>query len=178
MKRWMKDIVAFLSGFLLVIGLFGVSTTPVIAAERQQVQVTYQDSVVRGRNSCAKAQDGFDAKAILGHEHIFGGGMSVYWCWRLVQGPLATDLITTDPPHVNTWADARYGWSFDGISSKVKGHGTNCASGHCWEYYYFRYYFKFQRSYGPVHQTCTPFITITVRGNGSYVTGQTDGGIC
>lgn len=181
-KQLAKDVLAVLAGFVLVVGLFTVATTPVFSAERQQVDMSYTHSFkdlndTRSLNTCGKATGAFDGKAAIGHEHLLGGGMSVSFCWRVVQGPLATDLII-GKPHVNAWADARWGWSFDGISSKVKGHGTNCADGHCWEYRYYRYYYKFTRGFKGFQQTCTPYINITVRGNGQYVPGHSDGGVC
>lgn len=175
--RWARRVLAPLFGLLLVVASIYVATIPSIAGGRQQVQVAYSDRMIQGRDSCAKAIETFDAKALIGHEHLFGGGMSVAFCYRIIQGPLATDLIIGKPT-VNTWADARWGWSFDGISSKVRGHGKSCASGHCWEYFYYRYYFKFTRNLKIGTETCTPFVNITVRGNGSYVTGHSDGGVC
>jgi hypothetical protein len=181
-KRFIKDAVIVMAGFLVVVGLFYVATTPVISAERQQVKLSYSHSFktlndTRSLRNCGKAVGGFDAKAAIGHEHLFGGGMSIRFCWRIVQGPMATDLLV-GTPHVNTWADARWGWSYDGISSKVRGHGKKCANGHCWQYRYWRYYYKFTRGIKGIQQTCTPYINITIRATGWYIPGHSDGGIC
>lgn len=180
--RIAKDAAIVLAGFVIVVGLFYVATTPVISAERQRVDMSYSHSFkdlndTRSTNPCGKAVSGFDGKAAIGHEHLLGGGMSISFCYRIVQGPLATDRIV-GTPHINTWADARFGWSYDGITSQVKGHGTACANGHCWEYVYRRYYFKFTRGFKGFQQTCTPFVNITIRGNGWYVPGHSDGGVC
>ena len=184
-RRLIKDIAFVLLGFLLVLGLFVVFTTPAITGQRQRVKMTYHHHLKytghRSRSTtdpCAKAISGFEGTAWLPpHEHLLGGDMSIKFCYRIIQGPLATDLIV-GRPQINAWADARFGWSFDGISSKVKGHGTKCADGHCWEYVYRRYYFKFTRGFKGFQQTCTPYVNITVRGNGTYVTGHSDGGVC
>ena len=177
MKQVAKRVVPALAGFLLVVGMVYVATIPSIAAGHQAVQFSYQRDVLKGRDSCGKASETFEGDALIGGEWLSRGGMSVAWCWRLVQGPLAVDHVVGTPT-VNTWAETRFGWDYQGISSRVRGHGTSCYNGHCWEYYYYRYYFRFTRGTKLLQQTCTVFVTITVRGNGTYAAGHTDGGIC
>lgn len=184
MNRLLRNILIALAAFLLVCALFVVITTPSIAGHRQRMVIKYHHNIKpvkvytrSGDKLCAKAIEGFEGKAWIGHEHLLGGGMSIKFCYQVIQGPLATSHII-GKPHLNTWADGRWGWSFDGITSRVKGHGKHCSDSHCWEYVYRRYYYKFTRGFKGFSQTCTPYINITVRGNGSYVTGHSDGGVC
>src|SRR4051812_26039829 len=84
-KRLIKDAAVVVTGFLVVVGLFYVATTPVISAERQQVDMSYSHSFkdlndTRSLNTCGKAIGGFDGKAAIGHEHLLGGGMSIRFC--------------------------------------------------------------------------------------------------
>ena len=175
-------VLGVLLGILALVLVAAVLTTPSIGAERQRVKMDYSHHYTGpGRSSgdpCGKAVSEFEGTAWLPpHEHLLGGAMSIKFCYRIIQGPFATDLIV-GKPQVNAWGDARFGWSFDGITSKVKGHGKHCADSHCWEYVYRRYYFKFHRGFKGIEQTCTPYVNITVRGNGTYVTGHSDGGVC
>lgn len=177
-SSWIKRVLAVSLGLLFVVGAGDIATIPSFAAHRQEVDISYQpSSTFATRSTCGKAQDGFNGTAAIGGEWLIRGGMSVAWCWKKVQGPLATDKIP-HRPSVNTWAEARFGWVYDGISSKVRGHGHHCANGHCWEYYYYRYYFKFTRNMKLFTQTCVQYIAITVRGNGTYTTGGGGSSVC
>lgn len=176
-KRLAKDAASVLAGFVVVVGLFYVATIPSIAANRQAVDLSYQTSSTLTRSTCGKAQETFNGTAALGGEWLLRGGMSVGWCWRLVQGPLATDKIVGTPT-VNTWAEGRFGWVYDGISSKVKNHGVHCENGHCWQYRYYRYYFKFTRDTKLFKQTCIPWVMITIRGTGTYLHATGGSSVC
>jgi len=84
-------------------------------------------------------------------------------------------------PRMNTWGDdgnPLWLWSYDGVTDVVKGSGrTNPpqCSAPC-DYVYRRAYYRFSRTFEGLGQNVRPWISMTVRGNGTCNYSKMEGG--
>lgn len=88
---------------------------------------------------------------------ILVGTMTTHWCYR------DGHLLKNGSFSMNTWGDATFGFSYDGVISVVKG---GCLGPGC-NHVYRRVYFQWSRDFQGIGQFTQLWVAITMRANGT-----------